>query len=236
MKALNAPRKTRISTMCTPSMFKDALQEMFGEQEWITDELADCMNETMLKDLEEGRKEEYNSVVGFVSLYERSGGKMYPEVNAALAQDAELDSHPLIIRLHKYCLEWRSCNRASDQMITYEQFYSGFMATYVKCYACPLTRNALNIIDLDGNGFIDWGELVYRAKWVLTEYPEECTDIESMIRALFERYIVPEIGTALRKRYSERRLKIEHIEDDSEDEENDVSHTQEETEVDEIEV
>ena len=53
-------------------------------------------------------------------------------------------------------------------------------------------------MDSDNNGFISWDELVFRAEWGIKEFPDLCTDIESSIRVLFEKYLIPEITTSLR--------------------------------------
>lgn len=90
-------------------------------------------------------------------------------------------------------------SRANEKVITYLQFYDGFLAQYLKCFNCTLTRQALTILDLDHNGYISWEELVFRAKWVIKEYPDQCDTIESTITCLFQNYIMPEIAEALRK-------------------------------------
>ena len=197
LKEFQIPKRTRISTMCSDSMFVDALNENFGEADW-PDDIGMRMYATIHFDLEANRKEEYNSIVGLASLYERSGAKLTQAMRKAIAADTEMEESPLVVKLHNYCLEWRSCRRANEKQITYIQFYDGFLAKYVGCFSCPLTRNAFEILDLDNNGFISWDELVFRAKWCIKEFPDLCTDIESSIRVLFEKYLIPEITTSLR--------------------------------------
>jgi hypothetical protein len=204
LEELQIPKRTRISTMCTDSMFVDALNENFGEADWTdVDDIGRRMYATIHSDLEANRKEEYNSIVGLASLYERSGGKLTRAMRKAIAADTEMEEDPLVVKLHNYCLEWRSCRRANEKQITYIQFYDGFLAKYVGCFSCPLTRNAFEILDLDNNGFISWEELVFRAKWCIKEFPGLCTDIESSIRVLFEKYLIPEITTNLRLKFQE---------------------------------
>jgi hypothetical protein len=161
------------------------------------------MYATIHSDLEANRKEEYNSIVGLASLYERSGSKLTRTMRKVIAADTEMEEHPLVVKLHNYCLEWRSCQRANEKQITYIQFYDGFFAKYVGCFSCPLTRNAFEILDLDDNSFISWEELVFWAKWCIKEFPGLCTDIESSIRVLFEKYLIPEITTILRLKFQE---------------------------------
>lgn len=139
-KTFDVHPKTRISTMCTAGMVERALHENFGDDFVVPPGLPEKMLETMEADLTASRKEEYNSVVGFASLYERAGGDMTVEaVKRAVRTDQEADAHPLIMQLHNYCNEWRSCRRANDRMITYIQFYDGFCAQ-VSALSCVSGR------------------------------------------------------------------------------------------------
>jgi hypothetical protein len=201
LKEFQIPRRTRISTMCTDSMFVDALDEHFGEADSWPDDIGSRMYAIIHSDLEANRKEEYNSIVGLASLYERSGEKLTRAMRKVIAADTEMEESPLVVKLHNYCLEWRSCRRANEKQITYIQFYDGFLAKYVGCFSCPLTRNAFEILDLDNNGFISWDELGFRAKWCIKEFPDLCTDIESSIRVLFEKYLIPEITSSLQLKF-----------------------------------
>ena len=130
LEHFQVPKRTRISTMCIESMFVDALRETFGDLDYPKD-IGHRMSEKIHEDLTGDRKEEYNSVIGLASLYERSGETMLDEIAVVIAADSEMESHPLILQLHNYCNEWRSCQRADARMITYIQFYDGFMAKYV---------------------------------------------------------------------------------------------------------
>jgi hypothetical protein len=54
---------------------------------------------------------------------------------------------------------------------------------------------------MEGKDYIDWDELVFRAKWVLKEYPDQCSDVKSMMQTLFEKYLIPEIALGIRRGY-----------------------------------
>ena len=198
---LGVPSRTRITTFTTfttAKMYASALTGTFGEPDEPWDpEVCQMMTQTLEKDLSTGRKEEYQSPVGIFSLYERSGGTINDKVSEVLNADKAMDDHPLVKQLQNYCFEWRSCRRASDKKITYLQFYEGFLAQYLKCYSCDLANKIFRILDSDHNGYISWDELVCRAKWVIKEYPDQCTNIETAIRTLFLKYLIPECADVL---------------------------------------
>ena len=88
---------------------------------------------------------------------------------------------------------------------SFDPLFSGFCAKYLGCYACPVTREAFEIIDYGSNGYINWEELVFRAKWVIKEHASECDSIETMMKLLFEKYLMPEIVFGIRAKYKRRK-------------------------------
>jgi hypothetical protein len=52
---------------------------------------------------------------------------------------------------------------------------------------------------------------VFRAKWVIKEHPTDCTDIESMMKLLFENYLMPEIAFGIREQYSDKSQQLEEL-------------------------
>lgn len=210
----HAPARTRITTMASAQMFRGKLNEMFGPPadgtEWSST-LVDAMIETMFKDLNAGRKEEYDSAVGFFSLFERAGGVATPAMHAAVVADQALeDAHPVLAQLRDLCDTTCELNTGDDaghaaaaamprmqRVMTYEQCYNSLLARYISCYSCDLTRRALRVLDVDGDGFISWPELVLRAKWALKEYPTRCASVDDLVSVIVDMYIMPEIGRAL---------------------------------------
>ena len=73
-------RPIRISTLASTQMIVDNLKRLFGDNPDFTLDRAEQMKQVMIKDLTEGRKEEYASKMGAAVLYDRSGGKLTAEM------------------------------------------------------------------------------------------------------------------------------------------------------------
>ena len=58
-------------------------------------------------------------------------------------------------------------NQKKDDKLSYTSFYHAFMIPYFGCHACESTRSALDAIDMDDDGFIDWIEFQVYLKWAL---------------------------------------------------------------------
>jgi hypothetical protein len=43
-------------------------------------------------------------------------------------------------------------------MLEFDSFYNGFMAPYFACYRCSDTKKAIQALDIDADGSIDWNE------------------------------------------------------------------------------
>ena len=80
-------RPIRISTLASTQMIVDNLKRSYGDNPDFTLERAEKMKEVMVKDLRNGRKEEYTSTYGFASLYHRSGGKLTSEMAEVISSN-----------------------------------------------------------------------------------------------------------------------------------------------------
>ena len=76
----------RITTLASPEMIVERLQNLFGEDPQFTEERAKRMKEVMLEDLHANRKEEYMSAVGLAVLFDKSGGKMTEKMSDVIAK------------------------------------------------------------------------------------------------------------------------------------------------------
>ena len=65
----------RITTLADNKMIVQALKNYFGEDPQFTLEMGDKMKELMLEDLNNNRKEEYQSPFGLIMLFDRAGGQ-----------------------------------------------------------------------------------------------------------------------------------------------------------------
>ena len=150
----------RISTLAAIPMITARLVNLFGDNVQFTDEISQKMKETMLEDLRSGRKEEYMSKVGIALLFDRSGGKITPEMSDVIAKvDVKRPHHEnLIADIRKLWDSWDTREEQNDERLQFDSFYHGFMAPYFGCYRCHSTKLGLQAMDMDQDGYVDWNE------------------------------------------------------------------------------
>ena len=190
------PCINRISTLAPNEMIRDRLVDLFGENEQFTVEMAFKMKEKMYEDLRSGKKEEYMSRPGIALLFERSEGKLTPEMINSIAEveDKNIHHQTLIKEIRDL---WEHFNIDEERLyadkgdsLHFDSFYHGFMAPYFGCYRCIDTKLALKAIDVDKDGRIEWKEFLVYIKWALNEYPQVETADEVMAIA-FEEGLMP---------------------------------------------
>ena len=199
-------QQIRVSSMTSPHLFSQALSFYLGERQW---DMAVCeaMQRILLDDLVHERKEEYNSLTGLLSLYERGGGRIDHAMEEVLLHDEQMNDHPVLQKVQEYCLSLShgGGSDVSSLSLSYRHFYDGFLARYVKDPESSLGRQVFSMLDLDGDGVISWAEIEFRVKWVIKEHPEQCSDVSGVIDSLLTNYIFPEVSlhrTASRRRVS----------------------------------
>ena len=184
---------TRISTLASSDMITQTLIEFFGENADFTEERADEMKTVMIQDLKTNRKEEYTSKVGLALLYDRAGGKITEKMRDEIekVQVTEAHSKQLIAEVRKMWDEWDSREEeVGDECLQYDSFYNGFMAPYFSCYRCDDTKQAMQAIDMDCDGYVDWSEFNLYLKWAVNEY-SEIKDAEELLSIVFQKGIIP---------------------------------------------
>ena len=87
-------------------------------------------------------------------------------------------------------------NDQIDDMLDFHSFYNGFMAPYFGCYRCDETRKALQALDMDCNGWIDWKEFLVFLKWAGHAYPETATS-RQLLDIAFKQGLLPAMQDVL---------------------------------------
>ena len=184
---------TRISTLASADMVVQVLIECFGENEDFTEERAEEMKRVMIEDLKINRKEEYTSKVGLALLYDRSGGKITGKMRDEIEKVKVTEPHSkqLIADVRKMWDEWDSREEeVGDECLQYDSFYNGFMAPYFACYRCDDTKRAMQAIDMDCDGYVEWSEFSLYLKWAVNEY-SDISDVEELLTIVFQKGIIP---------------------------------------------
>ena len=183
----------RMNTLVGTEMIRDRLIEVFGWSKAFTLEIAAEMKEKMLEDLREGRKEEYMSEVGLALLFDRAGGKLTEEMSDVIAS-VEIENYrheELIAQIRKLWDTWDLQDEVQDdERLEFDSFYHGFMAPYFGCYRCDLTKQGLQCLDMDSNGYVDWKEFLVYIKWALRQYPD-VVNADELLEITFQKGLIP---------------------------------------------
>lgn len=199
----------RITTMASAEMIQHRLQHLFGVDPQFTVEMGQKMKEKILEDLRSGRKEEYMSSAGLAILFDRSGGKLTAKMRDILAtvEVKSANTKRIIDEIRKQWDEFdlkeaTQGGKSGDDMLQFDSFYNGFMAPYFSCYRCSETYQALQAIDMDHDGQVDWAEFLVYLKWALHEYPNTET-AEEVLEIAFRKGLIP----AMRDEYIKKQTK-----------------------------
>ncbi|XP_074660428.1 uncharacterized protein LOC141912902 [Tubulanus polymorphus] len=196
----------RITTVATPEIIRLRLVHLFGENADFTTERTTKMKEKMLEDLRNNRKEEYQSMVGLAILYDRAGGSLTEAMSEAISkmETNSLHAERLIAEIREIWDTWDLKDTVQgkvqgDDMLEFDSFYNGFMAPYFGCYRCSDTKRALQAIDMDSDGGIDWKEFMVYLKWAIHEYPK-IADSEELLDVAFREGIIPAMQDEILKK------------------------------------
>ncbi|VDI63154.1 Hypothetical predicted protein [Mytilus galloprovincialis] len=191
----------RISSVASPEMIRTRLVQIFGEDEKFTLELAYKMKEVMLDDLKKSRKEEYMSTVGLAMLFDRAGGAITVTMRDAISKEEIVRPHAqnMIAEIRRRWDDWDLKDKVQgDDMLEYDSFYNGFMAPYFSCYRCSETKKALQAIDMDTDGQVDWDEFLVYIKWAIHEYPD-VQNADELLDIAFRKGLIPAMQDELLK-------------------------------------
>ena len=184
----------RMNTLASPEMIRDRLVNVFGEDsEIFTLEIAAEMKKKMLEDLRSGHKEEYMSEVGLALLFDRAGGSGTEQISdIVLKAKVENPHHQnLIDEIRTHWNTWDLQDEVqNDDRLQFDSFYHGFMAPYFGCYRCDLTRQGLQCLDMDSDGYVDWKEFLVYVKWALHQYPD-VANADELLDLTFQKGIIP---------------------------------------------
>ena len=182
----------RMTTLASPKMVADRLENLFGEDPQFTEEQGKRMLKVMLEDLRHNRKEEYMSPVGLAILFDRSGGQLTEKMSQVIAEEEPKKAHAkeMIDEIRKMWDEWDLKDDKQDDCLEFDAFYNGFMGPYFGCYRCDETKLALKAIDMDEDGKVDWNEFALYLKWAARQYPET-PNAEQLLSIAFRKGLIP---------------------------------------------
>ena len=135
------------------------------------------------------------NIAGLALLFDRSGGKLTPEM-ANIIAESHIDCEYCQAHIHHVREIWDEWDLQeeeqfrNDDKLQYQSFYNGFMAPYFGCFSCEDTRKGLKAIDMDNDGQVDWKEFLVYIKWAISEY-ENFKDVDELLSIVFRKGIIP---------------------------------------------
>ena len=133
------------------------------------------------------------SRVGLAMLFDRAGGSLTEAIRDEIEKVELKKPHhqSLIEEVRKRWDAWDlKEEEQGDNCLEFDSFYNGFMAPYFGCYRCEDTKQALQAIDMDNDGKVDWSEFLVYLKWALREYPD-IVEEEELVDVAFRKGIIP---------------------------------------------
>jgi hypothetical protein len=81
--------------------------------------------------------------------------------------------------------------RHDNSFVSHAVFYGAFLARHVKATDERTLTAIFHILDNRRKGFVTWRSLLTRATWCLEQYPQDCSDLGSLLDVLVEKLLLP---------------------------------------------
>ena len=133
------------------------------------------------------------SRVDLAMLFDRAGGSLTEAIRDEFEKVELKKPHhqSLIEEVRKRWDAWDlKEEEEGDDCWEFDSFYDGFLGPYFGCYRCEDTKQALQAIDIDKDGKVDWAEFLVYLTWALHEYPEISSEGE-LIDVAFRKGLIP---------------------------------------------
>ena len=133
------------------------------------------------------------SKAGLAILFDRAGGSLTQQMRDEVAAVELKSSHAqnLIQEVREMWDTWDVRDKVQgDDMLEYDSFYNGFMAPYFSCYRCNDSKKAIQALDMDADGQIDWNEFLVYLKWAMRQYPN-IENSQDLLDITFRKGLIP---------------------------------------------
>ena len=155
------------------------------------------------------------SKAGLAILFDRSGGSLTEKMRDEVAS-ADLKSphaQNLIKEVREMWDTWDVRDKVQgDDMLEYDSFYNGFMAPYFSCYRCNDSKKAIQALDMDSDGQIDWNEFLVYLKWAMRQYPN-IEDSQELLDITFRKGLIPAMRDEMIKQEKGSQTQREQADD-----------------------
>ena len=133
------------------------------------------------------------SKCGLAMLFDRAGGSLTASIRDVIDNDEVKKPHAqaIIAEIRERWDTWDLKDKVQgDNMLQFDSFYNGFMAPYFACYRCSDTKKAIQALDMDADGSIDWNEFYIYIKWAIQQYPGT-KDADGVLDIAFRKGLIP---------------------------------------------
>ena len=142
------------------------------------------------------------SKAGIAILFDRAGGSVTEKMRDEIAAAEMTSPHAqnLIAEIREIWDTWDVRDKVQgDDMLEYDSFYNGFMSPYFSCYRCNDSKKAIQALDMDADGQIDWNEFLVYLKWAMRQYPD-IKDSQELLDIAFRKGLIPAMRDELIKK------------------------------------
>ena len=155
------------------------------------------------------------SKAGLAILFDRSGGSLTEKMRDEVASVDLKSPHAqnLIKEVREMWDTWDVRDKVQgDDMLEYDSFYNGFMAPYFSCYRCNDSKKAIQALDMDADGQIDWNEFLVYLKWAMRQYPN-IENSQDLLDITFRKGLIPAMRDEMIKQEKGSQTEREQADD-----------------------
>lgn len=182
-------------------MIDKRLKQCFGPDPAYTSQAGTSLATAINNELRAGQKNEYTSPVGLCGLWERTFHNTTPGMRETKAQSQkdEPKMHELLQQARAHFDEQK---KPGQNHVTYEAFADGYAQHHLACHQAhhqhdyhvssnSQTKQVFEVMELNPQGGLEWEEWKFWLQWSHRMHPEECDDLDGLVKTTFNRGLIP---------------------------------------------
>ena len=152
----------RITTLASPALVAHRLEQCFGQDPLFTEEAGGKLLMRLKQELKLNMEREHTSPVGLAILWDSVFGSFTPEMRKIVdGQDKHLEEQETLLLKAETVFRYYLHEDEEDSKglaLEFSSFHSAYPQPCIGCFACSRTRFAIDAIDLDKDGSVQWEE------------------------------------------------------------------------------
>lgn len=184
----------RISTLASPQLVVQRLEQCFGSDPDFNKEIASKMMDTIKQNLISNLEAEYTSSIGLASLWRQVTGTLHPSMQKIYDSKREgvSEQHEILLKTAKdYFGQYLE---AGNDSISYESFKEAYLCTFFDRFEhMDIDYEFVfdSLFDVDKNNGLSWTEMKFWYVFVLREYPNEINTFNELQEVVLRSALLP---------------------------------------------